>query len=267
MLDENVKILQNIMTANVLNQVQIAKELNTCKQFISQILNGKRNISKNMLLKLQTKYPEFFVKQSQDVTSNGLKELRVDCGYTREQFAEILDVSASLIYKMENNERAITPEIQERIKLFTENKSYGSMNLKPIRRLDALEIKYCTDISLPANNNLVSNSSEVVIIDKKLLTCNSLVINHNKCKIITLSNDSLAPLFDKGDKCIIDESHKHFIDQQVFAFVINGQCYLRQINILPSRIKCTSISDNRDTFYLNDEKECSILGLVLKIRF
>jgi plasmid maintenance system antidote protein VapI len=69
MLDENVKILQNIMNTKVLNQVEIAKELNTSKQFISQILNGKRGISKNMLLKLKTVYPEFFVNHSQNITS------------------------------------------------------------------------------------------------------------------------------------------------------------------------------------------------------
>lgn len=263
----DAKTLENIMIENVLNQVQLAKKLNTSKQFISQILNGKRKLSHNMLSKLKEAFPEYFANCSNNIDGNNLKDLRVSCNYTREQFAEILGISSSLVYKLETGERVITPEINERIKLFSCNKSSSNINLKPIRRLDSLEIKYCPDVCLPKQNNLISSSKEVVVIDKKLLLNDSLNINYHKCKIVAISNNSLSPMFSAGDKCVIDESCKHFVDEQIFAFVVNNQCYLRKINILPSRIKCTSISDNRDTFYLDTEKDCTVVGMVLKIRF
>lgn len=266
-ISDEVKTLKNIMNDNVLNQVQIAKELNTSKQFISQILSGKRKLSNNMLSKLKASYPMYFANCKSSAEGNQLKDLRVSCNYSREQFAEILGISASLVQKIETGERKLTPEIKERITLFTENKFTKNVNLKPIRRFDSLEIKYCSDISLPSSNHLSSNSKETVVIDKKLLLNTDLDINSHTCKIVSISNNSLSPLFDKGDKCIIDESYKHFVDGHVFAFVIHGQCYLRLINKLPTRIKCTSVSDNRDTFYLDSEKDCTILGVLLRLRF
>lgn len=268
MMNNDAMLLENIMLGNVLNQVQLAKQLNTSKQFISQVVNGKRNLSKKMLSTIRELFPSYFANYNltDDFSYANIKEIRNHYKLSREQFAEILGISTSLLFKVESGERTLTPELKERILLFNSQPT-KNINLKPIRCFDALEIKYCPDIQLPADSSLVSKTFDIVTIDKKLLMQTAVKINPNKCKIISLSNDSLAPIFFKYDKCIIDESVNHFVDDQIFAFLVNGQCYLRRINILPSKIKCTSV-ERGDTFYLESEKECTILGMIVsRIRF
>lgn len=254
-----------------LSQNELALNLSVSKQYISQLMNSKREITDSFICKLRKAYPEYFkvnVIVPNVLAPEDLIRIRNKFNYSQSQFAEKINVSQSLYSKMERGERTITKEVTTRIKLFCSAPVEKPVNTKPIRRLDAIEISFCPDIKLPANGHIISNSKATVVIDRTLLfsdTC--LNIRPSHCKVVEVSGRSLEPFYYQGDRFILDTSFRSFKDGYAFAFLYKHQCYIKNIFIYPDKIKCTWF-DDADTFYLSDTKDVIILGLVVpRIRF
>lgn len=262
-----VVLLQKIMTGDNLNQSQLASILGVSKQYVSNLINGDRQVGKGIYAKLEANFPDYVedVSDINEMTPSFIKSLRKKYKLSQSQFAELLGISQSLFAKLEAGERTISPKIQEAI---------NSLDLKTNTSKSApkskvVAIKYCPDIALPTNCNLFQKSTDFVYLDEKLLCSDKNInINPNKCFILSMIGDSLSPVYNDGDKIILDTSHKSFKSDYTFAFKINGQCYLRKINILPDKIKCISPNNEQDTFYLTDTNNVEVLGLIIpRIRF
>ena len=260
-------LLEQIMRGDGLNQVELGERIGVSKQYISQIMTGKRNVGKHILAKLTEAFPDYVEDTSDDteITPASLREIRKKYKLSQSKFAELLGISQSLYAKCEAGERTISYKMQERIlSLDLPNKQ-----IKSAPKPSVVAIKYCPDIALPANCSLYQKTTDYVYIDEKLLCADKNInINPNKCFILSMIGSSLAPVYSEGDKIILDTSHKSFKNDYTFAFKVNGQCYLRKINILPNKVKCISINDDQDTFYLDDTDNIEILGLIVpRIRF
>ena len=105
-------------------------------------------------------------------------------------------------------------------------------------------------------------------IDRNLLTCKSgFDVTIEKCRLINIITDSMSPDYILGDKAIIDTSVKHFVDGQIFVFTVNDDTYIRRVNVMPNKIKCSADNTAYDTFYLQQGDEYKVIGaLVPRIR-
>ena len=260
-----VVLLEQIMNGNGLTQEQLGKAIGVSKQYVSQLLSGKRNVGKGILAKLTESFPDYIEDVSSEITPNDLKELRKKYKLSQEKFADFLGVSQSLYSKCEAGQRSITDKLQEKIMSLDLSSKCAKTAPKPT----VVPIKYCPDVQLPTNCNFYQRTNEYVYIDEKLLFADKNInINPNKCFILSMLASPTTCVYGVGDKIILDTSHKSFKNDYTFAFKINGQCYIRKINILPNKVKCISIEDDQDTFYLDDVNDVEILGLIVpRIRF
>lgn len=266
--DDSV-LISNIVNDKGITQQALAEQLGVSKQFISQVANGVRSFGNRKREELRRLYPAYFATSSYDlpvdIAKEDLLKLRKHYKLSQERIASVLGISQSLYAKLETGERKITVEIAERIRTYNANPNIPRLNTKPTRLLDVLDIMYCPDTKLPLHSKIIPTNSYFAL-DRKALP-DDIDINPFKCRFITLSDSSLAPEYKRGDKCLIDTSRKAFVNDYVFAFVVNNQCYIRLIQILPDKIKCISVNENKDTFYLSDVKDVVVLGLIVpKIR-
>lgn len=262
---KHIELLQNIMKHNNLNQEQLATELKVSKQFISQLLLEKRNMGKNFLLKLAKQYPNLVDESLLDVNGDKgfVREARINLGYSQAKMANLLNISQSLYAKFETGERTLSDSIRKKLKDLMNNPSSA------IFPSDIVSIRYCPHIRIPAQSNLGTLDERFVQIDRTLLnTDKSLHVRPEHCVILRLSGDCLSPLYESGDMFVLDMSFNAFKSDYIHAFVINGQCYIRRIQILPDKVKCISVNENQDTFYLNNLEGVNVLGLIVpRLRF
>ena len=265
-----VVLLEKIMSGEGLNQSQLGEAIGVSKQYIGQLLNGGRNVGKGIYAKLEARFPDYVedISDDEEMTPVFIKSLRKKYKLSQAKLAEFLGISQSLMAKLEAGERTISPKIQQAINSL-DLKSAQKDTYYSAPKSNVVAIKYCPDIALPTNSNLFQKTTDYVYLDEKLLCSDKNInINPNKCFILSMIGDSLAPVYSDGDKIILDTSHKSFKSDYTFAFKINGQCYLRKINILPDKVKCISPNNEQDTFYLTDTNNVEILGLIVpRVRF
>lgn len=124
------------------------------------------------------------------------------------------------------------------------------------------ELKYYPDLSIPYQPDCKSNNFEVVYIDERVLY-NHFSVNPSRCKLIHVHGDAMHPVFDDGDRVILDTSVHEFLDGQIFVFHYRKQNYVTRINVLPDNIKCIPLNDKYDTFYINPGSNYDIYGLIV----
>lgn len=250
-----VLLIKNILIDENLTQEELATKLGVTKQCLSQIILGKRSIGSKVNSGLKLHYPQYF-KDDNEVSPEWLVNIRHSKNLSQDEMASKLGISQSLYSKIEKGERNITDSLLERINKVTKS----NPNSK------TYQIRYMPEIQLP-NVMYIPNNNDYVVIDKKLLEFDDIQINPSRCVIVSICDDSLSPLFDVGDKCIVDTSFNKLINNQIFAFVFENQCYIRKIKILPNKIKCVSVNNDEDTFSI-ENKGLKIIGLIIpKVRF
>lgn len=130
------------------------------------------------------------------------------------------------------------------------------------------QLPYYSKVFLPLDDNLPEKPDGLLTLDKQLFDINTPInIKLSSCAIVGISDDSLSPMYEKGDRVVIDLSKTEFINNQMFCFKLDGVGYVRQITLLPNKIKCTS-TKREDTFYITKADNPIVLGLILpRIRF
>lgn len=194
----NVHILTKIKDANHISYSELADKLGVSRQYLSNIYNGKRNMTKSFEDRIKDLYPNFF---------NNVN-------------------NCTSIYK----------------------------------------IPYCPEQKIPHSFDLHSRTFPSVAIDKRLFP-KGVSVNEIYCRVVTISDNSLSPFYLEGDKVILDTSQTRLIDGLSYLISCNGVHYIRQIKILPDKIRCVSTNDDRDTFSMSAES-IIVCGLILpKIHF
>lgn len=196
------------------------------------------------------------MKKNVDV--NLLYEIISNERITQEQFAKSLSYSKQYIWNILNGVRKISTDFTQRV----ENAYPQYLDKSISIELNTIAIPYNPEIKLPVQ--LYCNNKQVIKIsfDKRLLP-DYPVLNLNALKVVSVATDSMKPEIKYGDKVLIDESYTYFVDNQIFAFTYGNTCYLRRINVLPDKIKCISLDEKEDTFYLDDMNKVNIIGLIV----
>jgi len=144
-------------------------------------------------------------------------------------------------------------------------------NLSETLGLDKLDtntvkIPYRPDVYLSAGYGLeiYSESAELATLDLRFfMTDRGNKINPANCEIVRISGNSMEPEYRHGDRVIIDRADTELIDGHIFAFRYEGQCYVKEINLLGNKIKCISLNKEYDPFYIKECEELTVLGRIL----
>lgn len=131
---------------------------------------------------------------------------------------------------------------------------------------NTVKIPYRPDVYLSAGYGVevYSESAEFMTLDIRLFTTDrGNKINPDSCEIVRISGNSMEPEYRHGDRVIIDRNDKELLDGHIFAFRYNGQCYVKEINLLGDKIKCISLNKEYDPFYIKYGEEFSVLGRIL----
>ena len=132
--------------------------------------------------------------------------------------------------------------------------------------INTVKIPYRPDVYLSAGYGVevYSESAEFMTLDIRLFTTDrGNKINPDSCEIVRISGNSMEPEYRHGDRVIIDRNDKELLDGHIFAFRYNGQCYVKEINLLGDKIKCISLNKEYDPFYIKKGEEFSVLGRIL----
>jgi len=109
-----------------------------------------------------------------------------------------------------------------------------------------------------------SESAQLITLDSRLLTtAKGTKINPANCEVVSISGNSMFPEYRHGDRVIIDRGDTELLDGHIFAFRYNGQCFVKEINLLGDKIKCISLNKEYDPFYINKNEDFMVLGRIL----
>lgn len=130
----------------------------------------------------------------------------------------------------------------------------------------SVKVLYRPNVYLSAGYGIevADEKAEYMVLDKRLFfTDRGLRINPKNCEIVAVSGNSMAPEYRHGDRVIIDKSVTEFSDGHIFAFRYNGECYIKEINLLGNRIKAVPLNKEYDSFYIEKGEDVKILGRII----
>lgn len=189
---------------------------------------------------------------------------------TQEELGKALGTGrANISLRIKNNSELTLPEIKKIEKYFGVNYTeIHLLNSQEINKLnaDTVQITYRPDVFLSAGYGVevLDETKETMTLDARLLTTErGYKINPQHCEIVSVSGNSMAPEYRHGDKVIIDRGDTELVDGHIFAFRYNGQCYVKEINLLGDKIKCISLNKEYDPFYINQGEQFTVLGRII----
>ena len=189
---------------------------------------------------------------------------------TQEELGKALGTGrANISLRIKNNSELTLPEIKKIEKYFGVNYTeIHLLNSQEINKLnaDTVQITYRPDVFLSAGYGVevLDETKETMTLDARLLTTErGYRINPQHCEIVSVSGNSMAPEYRHGDKVIIDRGDTELVDGHIFAFRYNGQCYVKEINLLGDKIKCISLNKEYDPFYINKGEQFTVLGRII----
>lgn len=189
---------------------------------------------------------------------------------TQEELGKALGTGrANISLRIKNNSELTLPEIKKIEKYFGVNYTeFHILDLEEINKLnaDTVQITYRPDVFLSAGYGVevLDETKETMTLDARLLTTErGYRINPQHCEIVSVSGNSMAPEYRHGDKVIIDRGDTELVDGHIFAFRYNGQCYVKEINLLGDKIKCISLNKEYDPFYINQGEQFTVLGRII----
>ena len=252
----DAKIVQSILEDHKLTKSKLALLLNTSYSHIVMILSGQRNLGKRTLATLMQKFPGYVdtsVVIPDEISAEEFKAIRLKLRMSQSDLARALQMSQAIIAKIELGDRKVSKATVRALKELA----------SPNEGKPTFSILYAPDELL---NNLYVNNNKTnidrVVIDQKLLTSEV----HCNCKVITLGDNSCYPMFDKGDKVIMDPTVNKLCHDKLQVIRVNDVTYIGRIIILPDKIKCVPINEKYDSFYIN--KDTSVIGNIIpRIRF
>ena len=190
-----------------------------------------------------------------------------DTKITQEEFGKALGTGrANISLRIKNNSELTLTEIKKLEKYFDiEYQELHLLNSNEINQ-DTVQITYRPDVFLSAGYGaeVLDETKETMTLDARLLTTErGCRINPQCCEIVSVSGNSMAPEYRHGDKVIIDRGDTELVDGHIFAFRYNGQCYVKEINLLGDKIKCISLNKEYDPFYIKQGEQFTVLGRII----
>ena len=250
----DIEIIKNILNTTDETQSSLARKLNVTRQFIGQVLKEGRKLSSVLRFKLQELYPTYFetIPIPDKLTKDTIVAYRKARGFSPAVFANLIGVSPTLQYGIEKGSKNITKFYLSQFKeVLCENDN-------PLLTIA------CDNNSLDDNYRLEPHNllTKYVKVDKSLIpNTNSLNL-----RLIPIQTDVLSPVYEVGDKIILDESYTSIDKNGIYVFIIDDKTYIRQIIVTPNEKKCVAFNKKYDTFILTKTVN-KVLGRILKTRF
>lgn len=143
---------------------------------------------------------------------------------------------------------------------------YSKSKSDQLRSGSFAKVIYRPDVYLSAGYGVTvyDESAEFMILDERLFfTDRGTRINPAKCEIVTVSGNSMAPEYRHGDRVILDKSVTSFIDGHIFAFKLNGECFIKEINLAGKKVKCISLNPEYEPFWIETDDVIEIFGRIV----
>ena len=167
---------------------------------------------------------------------------------------------ATMSYREKNNSSFTLDDIKNIEQYFNISFS-GEENTS-----NCVTVKYRPNVYLSAGYGVevYDEQAETICLDKSFfMTDRGIRINPNNCEVVTVSGNSMAPEYKHGDRVILDKSVTTFSDGYIFAFRYNGECFMKEINVIGKRIKCIPINKEYEPFFIEPEEDVTILGRII----
>lgn len=132
--------------------------------------------------------------------------------------------------------------------------------------MECITLTYRPEVYLSAGYGVevLDEHQETIMIDSRLLAKESgRKLNYSMCEVVMISGNSMSPEYRHGDRVIIDKGDTELADGHIFAFRYQGQCYVKEINLLGNRIKCISLNKEYDPFYINEDEDFLVFGRII----
>lgn len=132
--------------------------------------------------------------------------------------------------------------------------------------INYITLTYRPDVYLSAGYGVevYNEKAETMTLDARLLvTERGTRINPKNCEIVCVSGNSMFPEYRHGDRVIIDRGDTELVDGHIFAFRYNGDCYVKEINLMGDKLKCISLNKEYDPFYVKKGEDFTVLGRIL----
>ena len=180
---------------------------------------------------------------------------------TQADLCRILNMGAATISKRSQRDSEFSNEEIEKLE-----RHYGIM-LQDVNLPDeCITLTYRPEVYLSAGYGVevLDEHQETIMIDSRLLAKESgRKLNYSMCEVVMISGNSMSPEYRHGDRVIIDKGDTELADGHIFAFRYQGQCYVKEINLLGNRIKCISLNKEYDSFYINEDEDFLVFGRII----
>ena len=180
---------------------------------------------------------------------------------TQADLCRILNMGAATISKRSQRDSEFSNEEIEKLERHYEI-ILQDINLPE----ECITLTYRPEVYLSAGYGVevLDEHQETIMIDSRLLAKESgRKLNYSMCEVVMISGNSMSPEYRHGDRVIIDKGDTELADGHIFAFRYQGQCYVKEINLLGNRIKCISLNKEYDPFYINENEDFLVFGRII----
>ena len=180
---------------------------------------------------------------------------------TQADLCRILNMGAATISKRSQRDSEFSNEEIEKLE-----RHYGIMLQDVNLPEECITLTYRPEVYLSAGYGVevLDEHQETIMIDSRLLAKESgRKLNYSMCEVVMISGNSMSPEYRHGDRVIIDKGDTELADGHIFAFRYQGQCYVKEINLLGNRIKCISLNKEYDPFYINEGEDFQVFGRII----
>ena len=180
---------------------------------------------------------------------------------TQADLCRILNMSSSAMANRATRDSNFTESELEKIEAH-----FGIMLRDVLLPEECITLTYRPEVYLSAGYGVevLDEHQETIMIDSRLLAKESgRKLNYSMCEVVMISGNSMSPEYRHGDRVIIDKGDTELADGHIFAFRYQGQCYVKEINLLGNRIKCISLNKEYDPFYINEDEDFLVFGRII----
>ncbi len=126
---------------------------------------------------------------------------------------------------------------------------------------DFITIPVKGEFSSIATGVIVDNNSASYKISKELAA--DIGVNQQHAQMVLAQGDSMRPTIEDGDSLLVDTSKKQIYDGKIYCIEINKQLQTKRLQIIPpGKIKVISDNKEYDSFYIEKDFDCNIIGEV-----
>lgn len=133
----------------------------------------------------------------------------------------------------------------------------GGNKNKPKNAINVYDVEFSAGCgSFIAQENIKSN----IVLPNEFFETYS--ITPETSAGVLVRGDSMQPKFFDGDIAILDITIKQFTNDGIYAFIYDGACFIKKIQLVGNEIKATSINPLYEAWIINPKCTFQVVGKV-----